>query len=167
MIRNYDPFGLPLDQGPRIPTIILSPYGVVHAVSHEAAEHSSIIKFINLLYGLEPLANLPDEAQARKDGVTLFGQTQLGPADAGVDGVGNLFSAFDNNRLMGIAPVLPASYAQIPPSLITTFPQGNNNGCRLLNIQPTDFGMPNPVPADFNPRPSSDPGIPTSGTWTP
>ena len=167
IIRSYDSEGNPLDQGPRIPTIIISPYGKVHAVSHEKSEHSSVIKFINMLFGLEPLANLPDEKQARKKGAKLFGQTELGPADAGVAGVGNLFSAFDNNRLMGTAPMLPASYAEIPQNLIDIFPQGGNNGCRVLNITPTDFGQPNPVPADFNPRPSSTPGVPTSGNWTP
>lgn len=166
-IRNYDPFGLPLDQGPRVPTIIISPYGVVHAVSHEASEHSSVIKFINQLYGLTPLADLPEEAQARKDGEKLFGQKDLGPADDKVAGIGNLFSAFDNNRLLGVTPPLPASYAEIPESLVNTLPQLGNNGCRVLNIQPTDFGQPNPVPADFNPRPGSTPGIPTSGNWTP
>ncbi len=167
IIRSYDPFGEPLDQGPRIPTIVISPYGVVHGISHEAAEHSSIIKFINQIYGLEPLADLPDEKQARKDGLTMFGQAYLGPADSGVSGVGNLFSAFDNNRLLGTAPVIPASYAEVPENLVNALPQLNNNGCAVLNIQPTDHGMPNPVPADFNPRPSSAPGIPTSGTWTP
>ena len=166
-IRSYDPYGEPLDQGPRIPTIIISPYGVVHSISHEKSEHSSIIKFINLLYGLEPLANLPDEAAARRQGKKLYGQDELGPADAKVAGVGNLFSAFDNNRLLGNVPPLPPTYAEIPESLVNTLPQGGNNGCQLLNIEPTDHGMPNPVPADFNPRPSSTPGTPTSGNWTP
>ena len=167
IIRNYDPQGNPLDQGPRIPTIVISPYGQTHAIAHEAAEHSSVIKFINQLFGLEPLANLPDEKQARLDGLKLFGQAYLGPADAGVSGVGNMFSAFSNNRLLGTAPALPANYAQIAPNLVNTFPQGGNNGCKLLNITPTDTGLPNPVPADFNPRPGSTPGVPTSGTWTP
>ncbi len=167
VIRNYDPYGLPLDQGPRIPTIILSPYGVVHSVSHEASEHSSIIKFIDLLYGLTPLADLPDEKQARLQGVTTYGQRYLGPADAGVPGVGNLFTAFDNNRLLGAAPPLPASYAILPDSFFSVFPQLNNNGCQYLNIEPTDHGLPNPVPVDFNPRPGSTPGVPTSGNWTP
>jgi phospholipase C len=119
------------------------------------------------LYGLTPLADLPDEAEARAQGKKEYGQSYLGPADDKTPGVGNLFTAFDNNRLSGRTPVLPASYAQIPQSLINTFPQGGNNGCRILNIQPTDFGMTNPVPADFNPRPSSTPGTPTSGNWTP
>ncbi len=167
VIRSYDPFGEPLDQGPRIPTIVLSPYGVAHAVSHEPAEHSSIIKFIDLLYGLTPLADLPDEAQARTAGKAMFGQDNLGPADDKVAGVGNLFSAFDDFRLLGLAAPLPASYAQIPESLVNSIPQGNNQGCSILGITPTDAGLPNPVPVDFNPRPTASPGIPTSGTWTP
>jgi phospholipase C len=167
IIRSYDPYGEPLDQGPRIPTIVISPYGEAHAISHEATEHSSIIKFIDLLFGLKPLANLPDEKQARADGLTMFGQAYLGPADAGVSGVGNMFTAFDNNRLMGMAAPLPAEYAEILPSLVNTLPQGGNNGCALLDIKPTDYNMTNNVPSDFNPRPSSTPGVPTSGTWTP
>ncbi len=167
IIRNYDPYGDPLDQGPRIPTIVLSPYGEVHGISHEAAEHSSIIKFIDLLYGLKPLADLPDEKQAKAAGLQTYGQAYLGPADAGVSGVGNLFTAFDNNRLSGIATPLPASYVQLPTSFYAKLPQLENNGCQVLNIEPTDHGMPNPVPADFNPRPSSDPGTPTAGNWTP
>ncbi len=167
VIRNYDPYNEPLDQGPRIPTILISPYGVVHGVAHEASEHSSIIKFIDQLYGLTPLADLPDEKQARLAGMATYGQQYLGPADAGVPGVGNLFTAFDNNRLLGTAAPLPASYAILPDSFFSVFPQLNNNGCQYLNIEPTDHGMPNPVPVDFNPRPGSTPGIPTSGNWTP
>ena len=39
-----------------------------------------------------------------------------------------------------------------------------------LNIVPTDYvngTLLDPAPADFNPRPSLTPGVPTSGTWTP
>ncbi len=167
IVRSYDPYGDALDQGPRIPTIVLSPYGEVHAVAHEADEHSSIIKFIDALYGLKPLADLPDEAAARAQGQTTLKQPYLGPADDGVPNVGNLLAAFDNNRLSGIAPVLPASFALLPTSFYMNLPQLNNNGCSALSITPTDTGRPNPVPVDFNPRPGSDPGVPTSGTWTP
>ncbi len=167
VIRNYDPFGDALDQGPRIPTIVLSPYGVVHGISHEATEHSSVIKFINMLYGLKPLADLPDEKQARAAGLQTYGQAYLGPADAGVSGVGNMFSAFDNNRLAGMATPLTPDYVTLPTSFYNKLPQLNNNGCQYLNIEPTDHGVTNPVPADFNPRPNSDPGTPAAGNWTP
>ena len=167
VIRNYDPFGDALDQGPRIPTIVLSPYGVVHGISHEAAEHSSIIKFIDMLYGLKPLADLPDEKQAKKAGLQTYGQAYLGPADDGVPGVGNMFTAFDNNRLSGLATPLTPDYVTLPTSFFNTLPQLNNNGCQYLNIEPTDHGLTNPVPADFNPRPNSTPGVPAQGSWTP
>ena len=167
VIRNFDPYGDPLDQGPRIPAIVISPYGVVHGIAHEATEHSSIIKFIDLLYGLKPLADLPEEKQARAKGVTELGQAFLGPADDNVPGVGNLLVAFDNNRLSGADAPLPASYAEIPTNLFMKIPQYNNNGCQILNIEPTDHGMPNPIPADFNPRPGSSPGTPTIAPWKP
>jgi phospholipase C len=171
VVRSQDPEGNPLDQGPRIPMIVLSPYGVVHAISHERTEHSSIIKFIDKLYNLTPLADLPDEAAARKLGEVTLGQKYLGPADDGVPGVGNMFSAFDNNRLLGKTPPLESSYAMIPTSQTLTLPQFGGEGCRILGIAPTDTGkggtVIDPAPADFNPRPTTNPGIPTSGTWTP
>ena len=165
--RELDPQGQPLAQGPRIPTIVISPYSVVHAVSHEATEHSSLIKFINELHNLIPLADLPNELQARHAGAALFGQANLGPADDLVAGVGDMFSAFDNNRLTGAAPLLPSSYATIDQSTVQTLPHYGNNGCSVLGITPTDANLVNPIPADFNPRPSTAPGIPTSGTWVP
>lgn len=167
IVRSFDPYGDALDQGPRIPTIVMSPYGTVHAVAHEADEHSSIIKFVDLLYGLKPLADLPDEAQAKLQGQVTLNQPYLGPADDGVPNVGTLLAAFDNNRLLGVAPVLPASYIQLPTAFYMNLPQLNNTGCSALNITPTDTGLPNPVPTDFNPRPGSSPGIPTSGVWVP
>ena len=170
-VRSQDPEGNPLDQGPRIPAIVISPYGVVHAVSHERTEHNSVIKFIDELFNLTPLANLPDEAAARKLGESEFGQKDLGPADAKVANVGNMFSAFDNNRLVGKVPPLDAEYAQIPTTLTTTLPQFEGNGCRILGVSPTDLGKDgtiiDPPPSDFNPRPGTTPGTPSSGNWTP
>jgi phospholipase C len=168
VIRSFDPEGNALNQGPRIPAIVISPYGVAHAISHEATEHSSIIKFIDKLFNLTPLADLPDEANARALGETTYGQKYLGPADAGTPGVGNLFSAFDNARLLGWQPPLPASYAMIPRSEVVTLPHYGSQGCSALHITPTDIvngKVIDPAPADFNPRPSSEPGVPTSGTW--
>jgi phospholipase C len=168
VIRSWDPSATALDQGPRIPAIVISPYSVVHAVSHEATEHGSIIKFIDELFNLTPLADLPDEAAARALGEKTYGQKYLGPSDDQTPGVGNLFSAFDNSRLMGKAPILEPEYAQIPAALVTSLPHFSGEGCRILGIVPTDVtasGVLDPAPADFNPRPSSEPGLPTSGTW--
>jgi phospholipase C len=167
-IRTFDPVGNALDQGPRIPAIVISPYAVVHAISHEATEHSSIIKFIDELFDLTPLADLPDEANARAVGEATYGEKYLGPADAHTPGVGNLFSAFDNARLLGWLPPLPPKFAMIPAADVVSLPHYGANGCSVLHITPTDIvngKVIDPAPADFNPRPSSNPGLPASGTW--
>jgi phospholipase C len=169
-IRAFDPEGSPLSGGPRIPAIVISPFGLVHAISHEYAEHSSVIRFIDELNGLTPLADLPDEANARKLGEKQFGQANLGPADDQVPGMGDLFSAFDNGRLQGAEPPLPPTIAEIPQSTVLSLPHYGGKGCQTLSIVPTDYvggKVIDPAPADFNPRPGSTPGIPTSGTWTP
>jgi phospholipase C len=169
-IRSLDPEGAPLAGGPRIPAIVISPYSRVHAISHAYSEHSSVIKFINELFDLTPLADLPDEVRGRKLGLQEFGQKDLGPADARVAEITNLFSAFDNARLTGSAAPLPAAYAQIPDATIMSLPHYGGQGCYTLNIVPTDYTggkLIDPPPADFNPRPGTTPGTPTSGTWTP
>ncbi|HEY1903137.1 MAG TPA: alkaline phosphatase family protein [Terracidiphilus sp.] len=166
-IRSYDAAGIPLEQGPRIPALLISPFAVAHGVSHVPSEHSSIIKFVDELFGLVPLADLPDEERARQIGAEKFGQPNLGPADDKVAGVGDMTSAFDTLRLDGKRAPLSAAYATIPAAEISRFPHAEGQGCRQLEITPTDSGLPNPVPADFNPRPDTTPGIPTSGNWTP
>ncbi len=166
-IRSHDAAGLPLEQGPRIPAIVISPYAVAHGVSHVPTEHSSVIKFVDELFTLIPLADLPDEERGREIGKEKFGQEHLGPADDKVPDVGDMSSAFDVLRLQGKRAPLRAAYAIIPKQEIDAFPHDRGNGCRVLGITPTDSGMPNPVPVDFNPRPDSTPGIPTAGGWTP
>jgi phospholipase C len=166
-IRSHDANGLPMEQGPRIPAIVISPYAVAHGVSHAPSEHSSIIKFVDELFGLVPLADLPDEANARKIGAEKFGQANLGPADDLTPDVGDMSSAFDTLRLEGKRAPLSAEYTTIPEAEIMSFPHAGGAGCKQLEITPTDWALPNPVPADFNPRPDTTPGIPTAGGWTP
>jgi phospholipase C len=166
-VRSHDASGLPLDQGPRIPSILISPYGVAHGVAHEPAEHSSIIKLVDELFNLIPLADLPDEERGRAIGVAKFNQKDLGPADDKVEGVGDMLSGFSNLRLLGRAAPLPPDYAEIPEAEIASFPHFGGHGCSALSIRPTDTGKPNPLPADFNPRPDTTPGIPASGNWIP
>jgi phospholipase C len=166
-IRSHDATGLPLEQGPRIPAIVISPYAVAHGVSHTPSEHSSIIKFVDKLFNLIPLADLPDELYARQIALEKFGQPNLGPADDMVEGVGDMTSAFDVLRLEGKRAPLSAEYATIPAAEIMNFPHANGAGCRQLGITPTDSGLPNPMPKDFNPRPDTTPGIPMAGGWTP
>ena len=156
-ILESDPQGLPLSRGPRIPLIIISPYARSHVVSHESGDHASVIKFLEVLYNLPRLADLPDEAQARVAGLAMLKQANLGPADDDTPGVGNLLSAFDPARLEGRAKPLPASYAMTPD--VNAIPPDNNQGCRVIGIVPTDIalGIPNVIPADFNPRPKTVP----------
>ncbi len=166
-IRSWDPLNNALSQGPRIPTIVISPFGVVHGISHEATEHGSIIKFIDEIFKLTPLANLPDESQARALGLKTYGQKYLGPTDGATPGVGDLFTAFDNGRLTGQTPPLAASYAIIPQSEFA-LPHFGGQGCRVLGIVPTDVkagGVIDPAPQDVNPRPGTNPGVPYQGGW--
>jgi phospholipase C len=158
---EYDPQGLPLSRGPRIPLIIISPYARAHEISHESGDHASVIKFIDILFKLPRLGDLPDEEQARLAGEKMFQQAYLGPADDHTPGIGDLLSAFDPARLEGLAPPLPASYAEIPDAVVATVPPYGNQGCKMIGITPTDeaLGIKTNIPADFNPRPKTDPTI--------
>jgi phospholipase C len=174
-VRSWGPDGMPLTGGPRIPTIVVSPFSAAHAISHVYSEHSSVIKFIDALFGLAPLADLPDEASARAlqkikapDGTP---QRDLGPADDKVT-MGDMFEVFDSDRLRGAAPPLSPDYATIPD--VTGLPHAGGAGCKALNIIPTDYphGLKpgaeiDPPPADFNPRPTVSPGLPRDRSWTP
>jgi phospholipase C len=156
---EYDPQGLPLSRGPRIPLIIISPYARAHEVSHESGDHASVIKFIDILFKLPRLGDLPDEEQARLAGEKMFQQAYLGPADDHTPGIGDLLSGFDPARLEGKAAPLPASYAEIPDATVNAIPPDDNQGCKMIGITPTDIaqGIQTNIPADFNPRPKTDP----------
>jgi phospholipase C len=58
-----DQFGL----GPRVPLIIISPYAKMGYVSHTQYEFSSILKFIEELYGLPPLTSRDANANDTTD----------------------------------------------------------------------------------------------------
>ncbi len=168
-IRVNDSFGEPLSGGPRIPTLVISPYANVHSIVHSYTEHSSIIRFIDELFNLVPLEALPDEAKAKALGAKTI-QANMGPIDNEPAVVGDMFEAFDNARLSGSAAILPASYAEIAASTVHSLPHYNGQGCYALNIVPTDYvngKLVDPAPADFNPRPSTAPGTPTVAGWTP
>jgi len=178
--------GSPLAAGPRIPTILISPYAKSGKISHRYSEHGSVIKFINELFGLVPLASLPDEVQGRKMGLSTLGQANLGPSDDPDNNVGDLTEAFDYDILQGQKPPIPAAQATFSSTVVAKLPHlatlnyspnGYTNGaCKAIGILPTDFlswaayqaGQPiDPYPVDVNPRPTQSPGTPTSGTWTP
>jgi phospholipase C len=158
-IIDNNPAGQPMRRGPRIPLILISPFARAHVVAHETGDHNSVIKLINTLFDLPALADLPDEKSARETGMTKFGQKDLGPEDDFVADVGNLSSAFDPQRLEGRAAPLPASYAETPAKELASLPHYGGQGCKAIGMTPVDIarGIHNPIPADFNPRPSTDP----------
>lgn len=185
--RTFGPDGLPETGGPRIPAIVISPYAASHVISHVYSEHSAVIRFIDELFNLTPLADLPSEKAARLAGSQSFKkpdgspQNDLSAADdptAIADyqpGMGDLLEAFDDYRLLGIVPALPASLAETPNQYIHALPAYASTsstgaatyGCQYLNITPTDY--PNGYgagkesdapPQDFNPRPAESPGEP-------
>jgi phospholipase C len=178
--------GSPLAAGPRIPAILISPYAHAGKISHRYSEQGSVIKFINELFGLVPLANLPDEEAGRAMGAKTLGQPNLGPSDDPANNVGDLLEAFDDKILLGEKAPVPSAQATFTTDQINTLPhlaQANyapngytNGACAAIGILPTDFrsvadyqqGHPiDPYPVDVNPRPTQSPGTPTSGNWTP
>jgi phospholipase C len=84
----------------------------------------------------------------------------MGPFDAGTPLVTNLFSAFDPARLTGMAKPLPPAYAMVPKTWTTELPAQTGADCRMIGIVPTNVQrhIANPMPADFNPRPKTNPG---------
>ena len=167
-VRSHDANGLPLEQGPRIPAIVISPYAVAHGVSHVPSEHSSIIKFVDELFNLIPLADLPDELRARQIGAEKFGQANLGPADDKVPGVGDMSSAFDTLRLQGKRAPLSAEYATIPQAEIAQFPSRERRGLQATRDYADRLGASESRSVRTSiPRPDTTPGIPSAGGWTP
>jgi phospholipase C len=166
-IRAYDSLGTPVETGPRIPAIVISPYAAAHIISHRYSEHASVIKLINEIFGLRALQSLPDEKSARALGEAEFNQPNYTPYDND-SVVDDLTDAFDNARLSGTAAPIPASYAMIPTSIAHSLPHYGGEGCAALQISPTDYvngKVTDPAPADFNPRPSTTPGLPTTPGW--
>jgi phospholipase C len=155
------PDGSPISDGPRVPLILISPYARTHYVAHEAGNQASVVKFVDTVFNLPPLALLPDEERGRRLGEKEFGQKNLGPEDAITPGVAGLMEAFSPSRLLGKTAPLPASYVEISESLIHYLPQETGYGCRELGIITEDrrLHIVNKIPSDFNPRPATDPGM--------
>ncbi|MGH7972710.1 MAG: alkaline phosphatase family protein, partial [Limisphaerales bacterium] len=151
-IRAKGPDGSVISDGPRVPLILISPYARAGYVAHAQGNQASVVKFADAVFNLPALALLPDEERGRKLGEKEFGQKGLGPEDAITPGVGNLMEAFSPARLLGKAPPLPASYVEIPDSLVQHLPQETGYGCADLGIVTTDrqLHITNKIPDDFN-----------------
>ncbi len=158
-VRVHGPNGSVISDGPRVPLILVSPYARAGHVAHAMGNQASVVKFVDRVFGLPPLALLPDELRARKLGEKKFHQKDLGPQDALTQGVTDLTGAFSPARLLGRAAPLPAAYAEIPDELVRHLPQETGYGCQDLGIITTDraLGIENRIPSDFNPRPKTNP----------
>ena len=159
-ILQHGPNGDDISDGPRVPLLLISPYARTHAVAHAVGNHASVVKFVDAVFALTPLAKLPDELEGRKIGRLRFHQSGLGPEDALTPDVTDLLSAFDPARLTGRAAPLPPSYAEIPARLVDRLPATTGYDCKALGITPVDvqLGIHTTPPADFNPRPKTEPG---------
>ncbi len=158
-LRTYGPDQSLVSNGPRVPFLLISPYARTRHVAHAQGSQSSVVKFVDVLFKLPPLALLPDELNARKLGETEFKQKDLGPEDALTPGITDLLDAFSPSRLKGERDPLPASYVMVPENLVQTLPEKSGYGCSDLGIVTTDRkkGITNMIPSDFNPRPNTNP----------
>jgi phospholipase C len=160
-IVNNGPDKTAFSFGPRVPLILISPYAKLGYISHEQGSQASVVKFVDTVFGLPPLATLPDELLGRYLGLAQFGQQDVGPQDALTPGVSDLLDAFSTSRLMGLADPLTPDYAIVDENFVLNIPQSTGLGCSDLGIIPTDrqLGIRNNIPADFNPRPKTLPGL--------
>lgn len=165
-ILSYGPDGLPLARGIRVPLIVISPYARAHVVSHAVGDHNAVIETIEAIFGLPPLASLPDEAQALLagqdssfNGPDGFVQRYLGPRDTNAPETDDLLSAFEPRRLSGELPPLPGSYATIPDDVIAALPHYGGKGCAAIGMTPEDRrqGITTTVPEGFNTLPATLP----------
>ncbi|MDE2177617.1 MAG: hypothetical protein KGJ50_04865 [Xanthomonadaceae bacterium] len=157
--RNRGPDGKWLGNGPRVPLLLISPYARVHAVIHAPGNTASVVKFVDRVFDLPPLATLPDELEGRKLGELHFHLHGLGPEDALTPDVTDLLGAFDTARLAGRAAPLPASYAEVPQAWTEQLPGALGLDCKALGIVPVDrqLGIRTTLPPQFNPRPKTTP----------
>jgi phospholipase C len=159
-LRTYGPDNSLITNGPRVPFLVISPYARTHYISHDQGSQSSVVKFVDTVFNLPPLARLPDELKGRQMAQTEFDQENVGPEDAITPGISDLLDAFSPSRLSGKAAPLPPSYVKISDALITTLPASwGFGGCQYLGITTTDraLGITNVIPSDFNPRPKTNP----------
>jgi phospholipase C len=130
----------PCGDGSRIPFLLISPYARAGAVVHDPGDTTSVVKFVEALFGLPPLSSLPDERTHMPEG----------PRD-GNPAIGDLLGAFDPARLDGSAAPIPASAAEIPNSIVNAFPPSMN--CRSLGIRPVTLSnAPSTPPPGFSAR---------------
>jgi phospholipase C len=124
--------GYACGNGVRLPALVISPFSKTGVVVHDYADHGSVSKMIEAIFGVPKFSSLPDEAK----GVSVG----LSPAD-GNNATSNLFDALDERKLRNGAEN-PPSLAEIPnpnspPSM----------SCATLGITP--IPSPTSLPAMY------------------
>jgi phospholipase C len=132
------PDGHPCGDGPRVPAILISPYAKSTAIVPDVSDQTSLPRFLATLFDLPPLATLPDEAPYMPEG----------PRDTD-PALSDLTGAFDPARLDGSKAPIPASDAQIPDDVVTSFPV--KMSCSSLGITPVRLPGGDTPPAGFSP----------------
>ncbi len=131
----------PCGDGPRLPLILISPFARSGGIVSNPGDHASFAKFLDSLFGLPPLASLPDEKPYLPEG----------PRDTNPR-LTNLLSGFDPARLAGSKPPIPAADAEIPDGIVNHFPPAMT--CRSIGVTPVRVpGGASKPPAGFNPLP--------------
>jgi phospholipase C len=151
-----------ISDGPRVPLILISPFAKEHAVEKASGDQASVVRFADAVFGLKPLGLLPDELRANDIGQRQYGSaTFLGPLDGPQSGVTDLLGAFDDERLQGTRPPVTIDKVVVPDATLGALPQQSGYGCKAIGIVPTDVQLkiPNAIPADFNPRPRTNPSL--------
>ncbi len=143
------PDGYPCGDGQRVPAIVISPYAKSGAVVHDLSDQTSVLKFVETVFGLPAMATLPDEKPFMP----------RGPRDA-TPGLSDLAGAFDPGRLEGSTAPLPAASAIFPEQTIRTIPAPL--GCAQIGVTPVPppAGYNDAPPAGWKPRPFSPPALP-------
>ncbi|MBV9278323.1 MAG: hypothetical protein JOZ97_08815 [Candidatus Eremiobacteraeota bacterium] len=136
------PDGYPCGDGERVPAIVISPFARSSAIVHSLSDQDSVLKFVESVFNVPPLASLPDEKPF----------LPLGPRDGNAL-ISNLADAFDTDRLSGKRALVPASHAVFDQRTILTIPPPVT--CANIGVTPLPppAGVSDAPPAWFNPRP--------------
>jgi phospholipase C len=125
--------GYSCGDGVRLPALVISPFSKTGVVVHDFADHGSVSKLIENIFGLPEFAQLPDEAKGVKEG--------LSPADGDRE-TSDLFDALDENKLRGGGSLNPPSLAEIHSPSVPP-----NMSCSTLGITP--IPAPTSLPAQY------------------
>jgi phospholipase C len=125
--------GYSCGEGVRLPALVISPFSKTGVVVHDLADHGSVSKFIEEVFGLPTFASLPNEAKGVAAG--------LAPADAD-SATSDLTDALDADKLQHRAAENPPSMAIIPNPGIPP-----HMSCATLGITP--IPAPAPLPANY------------------